>query len=101
MHNYGGNLAASFACYFAVRSMVTLSLAFTSAASQVGSNRAASALIALLAAELFEATDGFFGMMTNVYDPLDYLANALGVALAVAADICTAYASSRRKNAES
>ena len=37
--------------------------------------------IALLIVELFELTDGF-GIMTNVYDPLDYLANALGIGLA-------------------
>lgn len=36
---------------------------------------------ALLATELFEATDGF-GVMSNAYDPADYIANAAGVALA-------------------
>ena len=37
--------------------------------------------IALLIVELFEITDGF-GIMTNVYDPYDYLANAVGFSLA-------------------
>jgi hypothetical protein len=50
-------------------------------------------LVTLLVPEVFEATDGFFGLMTNVYDPLDYLVNALGVALAVSADVLAAYVS--------
>ena len=54
-------------------------------------SRAAIAMITLLVAELFEATDGFFGIMTNVYDPLDYLVNAFGVALAVTFDVFAAY----------
>jgi hypothetical protein len=48
-------------------------------------------LIALFLAGAFEATDGFFGLMTNVYDPLDYLVNALGVGLAVLVDVVAAY----------
>jgi hypothetical protein len=36
--------------------------------------------------EAFELTDGF-GVMTNVYNPFDYLANALGVALACGVDL--------------
>jgi hypothetical protein len=86
VHSYGGNLSASFAFYFIVRPTV----------ARVRSNRAASVFIALLVAELFEATNGFFGVMTNVYDPLDYLVNALGVALAVAVDVFAAYVSRSR-----
>ena len=35
--------------------------------------------------ELFEAFDGF-GMMVNTHDPFDFIANALGVALALVVD---------------
>ena len=35
--------------------------------------------------ELFEAFDGF-GVMTNTYDPFDFVANALGVGLALVVD---------------
>ena len=75
MSSYGGNLSASFAVYFIVR---------LSTAGRL--NRAADAVIALLIVELFEATNGF-GVMANVYDPLDFAANALAVALAVAFDL--------------
>jgi hypothetical protein len=40
---------------------------------------------ALAVVESFEAFDGF-GVMTNTYDPSDYAANALGVALALIVD---------------
>jgi hypothetical protein len=95
VHSYGGNLTASFAFYFQVRSISALRS--PPAAARLTSSPVASALIALLVAELFEATDGFFGIMTNVYDPLDYAANALGVALAVAVDVLAAYISNARK----
>ena len=85
VHSYGGNLTACFAFYFLIRPT----------AAQVTSSRVASALVALLVAGLFEATGGFFGMMTNIYDPWDYLANTLGVALAVVVDISVAGVSSR------
>ena len=49
-------------------------------------NRVAIAVLALGVVEGFELTNGF-GIMTNVYDPLDYLANALGVALAYVVDV--------------
>jgi len=74
--SYGGNVAASFSVYFIVRLLV----------ARARLNRAASAIMALLVVELFEATNGF-GVMMNVYDPLDLLANALAVALAVAVDV--------------
>jgi hypothetical protein len=41
--------------------------------------------LALTVVELFEAFDGF-GVMTNMYDPFDFFANALGVGLAVVVD---------------
>jgi hypothetical protein len=80
--SYGGNLSASFAVYFIVRLTVAV----------VRLNRVASAVIALLIVELFEATNGF-GVMTNTYDPFDFLANALAVALAVAVDVFASHVS--------
>ena len=97
VHSYGGNLAASFAFYFVVRSIVTFYSAVTPTVTHLRSNRVVSVLITLLVAELFEATDGFFGIMTNVYDPLDYWVNALGVALGVAVDVFATYVSNGRK----
>lgn len=44
----------------------------------------------MLATACFEATDGF-GFMSNTYDPTDYIANALGVALAVIVSISVQY----------
>lgn len=44
------------------------------------------AALALAVVELFEITGGF-GVMTNVYDPVDLAANVVGVALALAADV--------------
>ena len=79
-HAYLGNVSASFAVYFLV------SLA---GASRL--NRAAIAGIALATVAAFEMTNGF-GVMTNVYDPWDYLADALGVALAYLADLASARA---------
>lgn len=73
--SYLGNLAASFAVYFIVA---------IAAPSRL--NRIWTAVVALAIVELFELTNGF-GVMTNVYDPYDYLANALGVALAYCVDL--------------
>ena len=97
VHSYGGNLTAPFAFYFIFGSIITLGISAAPKVTHLRSDRAVSALITLLIAELFEATDGFFGIMTNVYDPLDYLVNAVGVALAVAVDVFAAYVSNSRK----
>jgi hypothetical protein len=51
--------------------------------------------LALTVVELFEATNGF-GVMTNVYDPVDFAANAVGVALALAVDSVTERIGHRR-----
>lgn len=77
-YSYVGNLAVSFAVYFLV-----------SIAARARLNRVTLAVIALVVVESFELTNGF-GMMTNVYDPFDYLANALGVALAYLVDVVSA-----------
>lgn len=75
VHNYGGNLAASFAVYFMIRIAVL--------------NRKYGRLLiagaAFLAVGLFEATDGFW-VMTNVYDPVDFVGDALGVGVAFVLD---------------
>jgi hypothetical protein len=91
VHSYCGNLTASFACYFLVRSIITLSVALTRRFVNHRTILLVSSLIALLVVELFEWTDGFFAVMTNVYDPLDYGVNGLGVALAVVVDIFASY----------
>ena len=71
----GSNFSVSFAVYFIAQ------LAF-----QGSSQPKLWALIgSALAVQLFELTNGF-GMMTNVYDPWDYLANALGIGLAFGID---------------
>lgn len=82
VHDYGGNLAASFAAFFilklpAVPSRFRLAIA---------------AVLTLLATQLFEATNGF-GFMSNIYDPGDYLANAVGVGLALGVEGITLLAS--------
>ena len=75
IHSYTGNVSASFAVYFVVR-LLTSGWRY---------ERLVTAGIALLVVELFEATNGF-GVMTNVYDPVDFVANAVGVGLALVLD---------------
>lgn len=75
VYSYGGNVSASFAVYFVI-GISTFGEKF---------GRLVTAGIALLVVELFEATNGF-GVMTNVYDPVDFMANAMGVGLALAID---------------
>jgi hypothetical protein len=79
VHSYAGNVTASFAVYFVV----------SIGAKEFRFNRLIVAGIALVVVELFEATNGF-GVMTNTYDPFDFLANAIGVALAIGVDIVAA-----------
>ena len=73
--SYGGNFAVSFAVYFIT----------AIGASRHGLGRIAAAAVALLAVESFEVTNGF-GVMANVFDPLDLFANAVGIAVAFAVD---------------
>ena len=77
-HDYGGNFVVSFAVYF-IASL---------AAFRHGWGRWVIVAAALLAVDGFEITDGF-GVMSNVYDPLDLLANAAGIGLALAVDRLT------------
>lgn len=76
VHSYSGNVSVSFAVYFMVRILT----------SDWKYEKLVTAGIALLVVELFEATNGF-GVMTNVYDPGDFGANAVGVVLALALDM--------------
>jgi len=74
VYSYLGNVTVSFAVYFLVGLAATPRL-----------KHAWITVIALLIVEAFELTDGF-GVITNLYDPYDYLANAAGVALAIGVD---------------
>ena len=85
VHRWGGNLAVSFACYF----LANIPPVRTRRRKLVA---AASALVAV---EAFEATNGF-GVMSNVYDPIDFAANALGVGLALMIDAALGRFTARR-----
>ena len=76
VYSYAGNFSVSFALYFAA----------ISATARYQRSRPLAALGVLVAVEAFELANGF-GVMANVFDPLDLLANALGVAFAVAVDV--------------
>jgi glycopeptide antibiotics resistance protein len=82
---YWGNVTASFSVFFIVTLM-----------PQVRKRgRFATAAVALLVVELFELTDGF-GIMSNVYDSLDLVANFVGVGLATVVDSVLTRAIARR-----
>ncbi len=88
VHAWGGNFAVSFAVYF---------LALI-AAPRLAMGRLAAAASALLAVEAFELTNGF-GVMSNVYDPLDLAANAAGVGAALLVDLAIGPPAGRRAQA--
>jgi len=75
VHSYGGNFTVTFALYFAA----------VSATHNLRRPRLIAALAALAAVTLFEITDGF-GVLANVYDPFDMLANGVGVGFGLAVD---------------
>lgn len=75
VYSYAGNVSVSFALYFAA----------ISATARYPRPRLIAAVATLLAVEAFELTDGF-GVMANVVDPVDLVANAAGIALAVTVD---------------
>lgn len=77
--SYGGNAAVSFSFYFLMTFLGVIAR----------SRRLLSAGLALLVVQLFEATDGF-GVMSNVYDPIDFVANAVGIGLALVVDMALA-----------
>jgi hypothetical protein len=78
VQSYAGNVAVSFALYFAA----------VNATGRFGRPRLVAALATLVAVEAFELSDGF-GVMANVVDPVDLVANTVGIALAVAVDVLT------------
>jgi len=99
VHSYGGNVAASFAVYFVVSNLYLPPRLIALGANGTGDRdqspvsgssyrRLLTAAAALLVVELFEITNGF-GVMTNVYDRVDLVANAGGVALALVVDALT------------
>jgi hypothetical protein len=75
VYAYAGNVSVSFAVYFIV--------GVTARKRHLG--KLLTAGVALLVVELFEATNGF-GVMSNVYDQMDFIANAVGVGIALAVD---------------
>jgi len=50
--------------------------------------RLSAAFLAMVVVTSFELADGF-GVLTNVYDPADLLANPVGIGLAVVVDVVT------------
>ena len=73
VNSYFDNVSVSFAVYFLIGII----------ASEQKLNKLISAVISLTIVELFELTNGF-GVMTNIFDPIDLLANLVGVGLAFA-----------------
>jgi hypothetical protein len=76
VHSYGGNVSVSFALYFLASNATALT----------PRPRLIAAVATLVAVEAFELSDGF-GVMANTVDPVDLVANAVGIALAVAVDL--------------
>jgi peptidoglycan/LPS O-acetylase OafA/YrhL len=85
MHNWGSNVSVSFAVYFV----------FVISILGRRCGRLVSAALALLVVQLFEATNGF-GVMTNVYDPIDFAGNLAGIGVAWATDIVASNWARRR-----
>jgi hypothetical protein len=85
IQSWAGNVSVSFALYFIAEIV----------AHRVQRGRFAAAATTLLIVELFEAADGF-GLMANTHDPLDYVANAVGVGLAICVEELTLACCSKR-----
>jgi hypothetical protein len=84
VHAYAGNVCVSFAMYFALL-CATLTRRHA---------RLLAAALTLAAVTAFELTDGF-GLMANVYDPIDVAANGVGVGAAVLVDVLSERAMTR------
>ena len=76
VRSYLGNFSISFAVYYII--------SFYSRQWKI--NKPLTALIALLIVELFEVLNSF-GVMTNVYDEMDLLANLFGILFALSIDL--------------
>jgi hypothetical protein len=76
IQSYAGNVTISFFLYFVcLKQCLTL--------PRFG--RFAAAAVVLVCVESFELFDGF-GFMTNIYDSFDFIANVIGVSLALSLD---------------
>jgi len=75
IHSYAGNVSVSFAVFFITKQLPIYPKC----------KRLMTVCLTLAVVELFELLDGF-GVMTNVYDPIDLAANAAGILLALAVD---------------
>lgn len=87
--SYAGNCAVSFALYFAA----------VSGTQGTRRPRLTATLLTVFAVSAFELSDGF-GFMDNVYDPLDLIANAAGIGLAVLVDLLTSWLVNRNTSQE-
>ncbi len=76
VHAYAGNVSVSFALYFL----------FVNLRPRAKGGRILAASLAFTSVQLFEAFDGF-GVMANTYDPMDFIVNAVGIAVAWGLDI--------------
>ncbi len=74
--SYLGNFSISFAVYFIVGFSAKLWKA----------NKFITAVFALAVVTMFEITNGF-GVMINVYDKMDLLANLFGILVALSVDL--------------
>jgi hypothetical protein len=78
VHAYAGNLSISFALYFYLRFSLGI-VDYLRQRFPTRIRKLVAALVAFAAVELFEAFDGF-GVMSNTYDPIDFLVNPIGIA---------------------
>jgi glycopeptide antibiotics resistance protein len=88
VHSYVGNVSVSFAIYF-----LALHIPL-----KTRHKRLWTVCIALATVELFELFNGF-GLMSNVYDSWDLIANLVGVAIAFALDVVLSNRQSAATNA--
>ena len=92
IHSYAGNFIVSFSLYFVfINPLVQVRLR---------AKRVLAALLTLAAVESFEAFNGY-GYMANTYDPIDYIANALGVGFALGLDAILNRKSTQTSNTKS
>lgn len=79
VHSYAGNVSVSFALYFYIRFSFE-AVEYVNRQLPTRFRKIIAALMAFAAVESFEAFDGF-GVMSNTYDPIDLLANPVGIVL--------------------
>ena len=89
VHSYASNFSVSFAVYFI----------FTNLEFSQKYKGAFAAICAFLVVELFEAFDGF-GVMSNTYDPIDFLVNGVGIAMAFFVDTTLTQRQARRAKSQ-